>query len=202
MEEYNKNIAKKSKNIELIAIRNGDKKMFMKVIDFYYNEIYIYAKSLCRDEFLAKDLVQDVCFKLWEKREKLNTNTVLKGWLYKSIKNKYLDHIKKHNKETYTLEKTFSDTLTNLIQEEYDENLNKKLELLEKEIEVLPKKCKQVLVMSKKEGLTNIEIANYLGISIKTVEGHLTQGFKILKNNLNKKHQFLFTFFSLSKMKL
>jgi RNA polymerase sigma-70 factor (ECF subfamily) len=202
MKEYNKNTSKKSNNIELIAIRNGDKKMFMKVIDLYYNEIYIYAKSLCRDEFLAKDLIQDVCFKLWEKRESLSTNTVLKGWLYKSIKYKYLDHIKKYKKETFAIEKTFSDTLTNVIQQEYDENLNRKLELLEKEIEVLPKKCKQVLVMSKKEGLSNIEIANYLGISIKTVEGHLTQGFKILKNNLNKKYQLLFTFLSLSKTKL
>jgi len=199
MNKTNKITVKKSKNIEIIAIQKGDKKMFMKVIDMHYNEIYIYAKSLCRDEFLAKDLVQDVCFKLWKKRESLNTNTVLKGWFYKSIKNKYLDHVKKHSKETFFLEKAFSDTLSTIAEHEYDDNLNRKIELLEKEIEVLPKKCKQVLVMSKKEGLSNTEIANYLGISIKTVEGHLTQGFKILKNNLNKKYEFIFTFLNFTK---
>ncbi|MBP1841655.1 RNA polymerase sigma factor [Formosa algae] len=187
---------------DIIAMQNSDKKVFVRVIDLYYNDMYVYSKSLCRDELLAKDLVQDIFFKLWEKRDTLNENTFIKGWLYKSIKHKYLDHIKKYSRETYFLEKTFSDTLTTVIQQEYDENLNRKLALLEQEIEVLPKKCKQVLIMSKKEGLTNIEIADYLGISIKTVEGHLTKAFKILKDNLNGKYQLLFTFMCLDSNEL
>ncbi|WP_159023347.1 RNA polymerase sigma factor [Formosa sp. L2A11] len=188
-----------NKNNEIIAIKKGDKKVFIQFVDLHYNELYIYSKSLCRDELLAKDFVQDAFFILWQKREDLNVDTLLKGWLYKAIKNKYLDYIKKHSRETYLLEKTFSNTLTTVIKQEYDESLNRKLELLEKEIQVLPKKCKQILIMSKKEGLTNMEIANYLGISIKTVEGHLTKAFKILKDNLNGKYQFLFTFLSFNK---
>ncbi|QDO94903.1 sigma-70 family RNA polymerase sigma factor [Formosa sediminum] len=190
---------KTGKNTEIIAIKKSDKKVFIKMVESHYDELYVYSKSLCRDELLAKDLVQDVFFKLWEKRESLNTDTLLKGWLYKAIKNKYLDHIKKHSRETFFLEKTFSDTLSTVVQQDYNENLDRKLELLEQEIQVLPKKCKQVLIMSKKEGLTNIEIANYLGVSLKTVEGHLTKAFKILKDNLNGKYQFLFTFLSFNK---
>ncbi|MBA4744422.1 MAG: sigma-70 family RNA polymerase sigma factor [Muricauda sp.] len=180
-------------NIDIVAIRKGDRKVFKEVIGLYYDELYYYAKSLSRDELLAKDLVQEAFFGLWQKKELLNVNTVLKGWLYKTLKNKYLDHIKKYRKETYFFERTFSETLDSIVKEEYQDNLNQKLELLDKEIQNLPKKCKQVLIMSKKEGLTNMEISDYLGISIKTVEGHLSNAYKILKEKLNEKFQILFT---------
>jgi len=180
-------------NIDIISIRKGSKKEFEKVVDRHYNELFFYAKSLTRDELLAKDLVQEVFFGLWQKREALNTKTVLRGWLYLALKNKFLDHIKKHRKETYFFERSYSDTMDALVQQDHQDNLSRKLELMEKEIQLLPKKCKQVLIMSKKEGLTNAEISNYLDISIKTVEGHLSHAYKILKEKLNEKFQVLFT---------
>ncbi|MFK7812365.1 MAG: sigma factor-like helix-turn-helix DNA-binding protein, partial [Maribacter sp.] len=59
--------------------------------------------------------------------------------------------------------------------------------LLKKEIEKLPKKCKHIFLLNKKEGLTHLEIAEYLGISTKTVEGHITRAFKILSKKLDAK---------------
>jgi RNA polymerase sigma-70 factor (ECF subfamily) len=56
--------------------------------------------------------------------------------------------------------------------------------LLNESISNLPKKCKEVFILSKKDGLTNIEIAEYLNISIKTVESHITQAFKLLKKSI------------------
>ena len=188
------NLNAHDKNIDIVAIQNGDRKVFTMVIDLYYNEIYIFARSLCRDEAVAKDLVQEVFFGLWKKRRKLNKKTVIRGWLYQSVRNKFIDHIRKYSKETYFFEKTFSDTMDNLLQPEYQDELNRKLELLEKEIELLPKKCHEVFILSKKEGLTNNEIAEYLGISVKTVEGHLTNALKILREKLYEKIQLLFVF--------
>ncbi|MCK0159108.1 RNA polymerase sigma factor [Allomuricauda sp. F6463D] len=180
-------------NIDIVAIRKGDRVVFKKTMVLYYDELYIYAKSLSRDELLAKDLVQETFFGLWQKKENISVNTVLKGWLYKTLKNKYLDHIKKYRKETYFFERTFSETMDSVVKEECQNNLSQKLELLDIEILNLPKKCKQVLIMSKKEGLTNIEISDYLGISVKTVEGHLSNAYKILKEKLYGKFQILFT---------
>ncbi len=180
-------------NIDIISIQKGSKKEFEKVVERYYNELFYYAKSLSRDELLAKDLVQEVFFGLWQKRESLNTKTVLRGWLYLALRNKFLDHIKKYRKETYFFEKSYSDTLDALAQQDHQDNLSRKLELMDNEIQLLPKKCKQVLIMSKREGLTNAEISNYLDISVKTVEGHLSNAYKILKEKLNEKFQVLFT---------
>ena len=179
-------------NLNVSAIRNGDKSAFNTVIDLYYKEVYLYAKSLSRNETLAKDLTQEAFFKLWKKRGILKDGVLIRGWLYKSVRNKFLDHIKKYNRETRLLEMTYADALDNAIQKENQEELQHKLEIVEKEIKNLPKKCSKVFLLSKKEGLSNIEIADYLGLSIKTVEGHLTKALKILREKLKDKIQILF----------
>ena len=51
-------------------------------------------------------------------------------------------------------------------------------------INKLPKKCREVLVLSKKSGLTNIEISEVLNISVKTVESHISNAFKYLRSNI------------------
>ena len=179
-------------NLDVSAIRNGDQSAFKMVIDLHYKEVYWYAKSLSRNETLAKDLTQEAFFKLWKKRGILKEGVLIRGWLYKSVRNKFLDNIKKYNKETRLLEMTYADALDNAIQIENQEELRHKIEIVEKEIQNLPKKCGKVFLLSKKEGLTNNEIADYLGLSIKTVEGHLTKALKILREKLKDRIQILF----------
>ena len=71
---------------------------------------------------------------------------------------------------------------------------------LNAEIEKLPKKCKHIFLLNKKEGLTHIEISEYLNISIKTVEGHITKAFKILEEKLGDQMlSWLFLFFNFKK---
>jgi len=63
------------------------------------------------------------------------------------------------------------------------------------EIEKLPPKCKQIFSLSKKEGLTNIEISSHLGISIKTVESQITIAFSRLKEKLGDQVEVLLMLF-------
>tara|TARA_R110000868_G_scaffold291467_1_gene551831 strand:+ start:112 stop:681 length:570 start_codon:yes stop_codon:yes gene_type:complete len=174
------------------AIQSGDRKAFSRIVESYYDDVYWYAKSLSRDEALAKDMVQEAFLKLWKKRKKVKEGTVIKGWLYKSVKNNFLDYIKKYKRETRFLEITYLETLDFIVSKENETDLKRKVGIIEKEIEQLPNKCNKVFNLSKKEGLTNNEIADYLGISIKTVEGHLTKALKILRKKLKEKIQILF----------
>lgn len=182
-------------NIDIRAIQKGDRKVFATLIEIYYEETFWYAKSLSRNDALAKDLTQEVFYKLWSKRKKIKDGVVIRGWLFRSVRNKFLDHVKKNRRQTQLLETTLADTLDTFIQRENDEGMSKKLAIIEKEIQNLPKKCHEVFLLSKKEGLTNNEIAEHLGISLKTVEGHLTKALKTLKKKVIEKIQVLLMIF-------
>ena len=86
--------------------------------------------------------------------------------------------------------------------EDEDENsLEKLIKLVKQEIENLPPKCKQTFLLSKQDGLTNIEIAEYLNVSLKSVEAHITKAFSILRKTVGEKvNTVLFLLFGL-KMK-
>ena len=67
-----------------------------------------------------------------------------------------------------------------------DDYLKDRLEILNREIDKLPNKTKEVFYLSKKRGLSNIEISELLDISVKTVEGHMTKAFKLLRTQVKK----------------
>lgn len=71
------------------------------------------------------------------------------------------------------------------IDEAIDDNnselLQRKIAIVAEGIAQLPKRCKETFLLSKEEGLTNIEIAQYKNISLKTVEGHLTKAYHLLR---------------------
>jgi RNA polymerase sigma-70 factor (ECF subfamily) len=62
--------------------------------------------------------------------------------------------------------------------------ISEKLELMKRKIENLPERTKEIFCLSKQSGLSNFEISEILNISLKTVEGHITKAFKLLRNEL------------------
>jgi RNA polymerase sigma-70 factor (ECF subfamily) len=65
-----------------------------------------------------------------------------------------------------------------------DQDFDRMINFINEAIENLPKKCKEIFVLSKKEGYTNMEIAEILSISIKTVESQITIAFKQIKKEM------------------
>ena len=80
-----------------------------------------------------------------------------------------------------------------------DKIIQKMIDLVSQEIEKLPPKCRQIFSLSKKEGLSNIEIAEYLNITPKAVEKQITKAFNVLRNRLKDKYEtILFLVFGIS----
>ncbi|MBD0778257.1 hypothetical protein HPE56_10670 [Maribacter sp. ANRC-HE7] len=72
--------------------------------------------------------------------------------------------------------------------------------MVHREIQKLPPKCKAIFLLSKQDGLTNLEIAEYKGVSIKAVEAHITKAFSILRQTIgNEVHHLLFLLFKFKK---
>lgn len=178
------------------ALVEGSEKAFNYLISSYYKKLCVYATTLCQDQNQAEDIAQNVFFKLWKNRTSLNSSKRFSSFLYRSVYNEFIDQYRQ-SKKVMTLEKKHIDTLSTLLEEESNEDIDALIKIVNSEIENLPRKFKKTFLLSKTEGLTNFEIAEYLNISVKSVEAHITKAYKILRkkineNRKNSKHFFLF----------
>ncbi len=140
----------------------------------------------------AENIVQDVFTELWEKKELLTYNINLVAFLFTSIKNRCIDHLR-HN--------IVVREAVNQMQEEYQITLKVKLASLElfdqsllseqdiekiisEVINSLPEKCREIFIKSKIEGKKQKDIAAELNISLKTVENQMNIAYKKLKSEL------------------
>eukprot|EP01089_Gocevia_fonbrunei_P009729 TRINITY_DN22116_c0_g1_i1.p1 TRINITY_DN22116_c0_g1~~TRINITY_DN22116_c0_g1_i1.p1 ORF type:complete len:153 (+),score=30.18 TRINITY_DN22116_c0_g1_i1:81-539(+) len=137
---------------------------------------------------MAEDIVQNVFVQVWEKRHKLKHDFSLENYLYKSVHNKFIDQYRK-GKAVMALERKYIEALELAVEEKDEMQEQKILGILFDAIHELPPKCKQIFLLSKKEGLTNMEISEYLNVSKKTVEGQITKAFGILREKLGRKYE-------------
>lgn len=170
-------------------IPTQDIRNFESLFRKYHGNLVIFASKFTTDIQDARDIVQDVFLNLWNKPG--FTPSSPGPYLFKAVKNKCLNHIR-HQK---TSDKPTED-LSRYIQE-FESSLYLREEnplhsLLETELEekiqaavnLLPEKCRQVFILSRKENLQNKEIAKKLGISVKAVEKHITKALAFLRKEL------------------
>ncbi|WP_396635570.1 RNA polymerase sigma factor [Maribacter sp. R77961] len=174
-------------NIDLIVrLKKGDASAYAYLVDTYNHKLCVYANSLLNDISLSEDVVQNVFIKVWEKRSNLNSNYSIKSYLYKSVYNLCINEYKR-NQSVTALEKKYIEELESVIEEKDEEAFEKLILQVREAIQELPPKCKQVFLLSKKEGLTNIEISEYLNISKNTIERHINIAFSTIRKNVGSK---------------
>jgi RNA polymerase sigma-70 factor (ECF subfamily) len=166
-------------------LKKGDYDAYTLLMNDYYNNLCGYANLFTKDPSKSEDIVQNVFVKLWVYRKKVDSNIPIKRYLHKSVYNEFIDQYRK-NKSVVSLEEKHLRTINTVI-DDNSFDIEKLMTRVNNEIEKLPEKCKKVFILNKKEGLTHDEIAEYLQISKKTVEGHITRAFKILNQKLGKK---------------
>lgn len=172
-------------NTEFISgLKKGESKAYAFMVDTYHNMLCVYAFELTNDHDLAKDIVQNVFINIWRIRIKLKDDFAIKSYLYKSVYNEFLNQ-KRNRKLVVQLDKKYIDTLSQVVEENNERSLEELMILIKQEIENLPPKCKRIFLLSKQEGLSNIEIAEYLNVSIKSVEAHITKAFSTLRKTVS-----------------
>jgi len=181
---------------ELIErLRNGEEDAFIELVDLYDRKLFGYALTLTNDHAWAQDVLQNVFLRTYEKRKKLHITSSLQNYLFRSVYNEFINQYKK-NRSTMILEQKYFEALDKAVQSHKDTSWEKIMVRVTQEIENLPPKCQEVFLLSRKEGLTNPEISEYLKVSKKTVEAHLTKAFGVLRKKLGAEYRtFLFVFF-------
>lgn len=160
-----------------------DSVQYKNVFDLHYEALYGYAFSILREETYTDDILQNIFIKLWQHRETVNPETV-KAYLYTSVRNECLNHLKhKVVKAGYAQHQMSGDTGTdNNIHTEQKE-LHEKIQDL---VNQLPEKCATVFYMCRQLGLSYREVADALGISVKTVENQMSKALKFLRSGLSE----------------
>ena len=172
-----------SKKEFINLLKRGDDEAFSQLVNLYSRKLFAYAVSLSGDYSYAKDIVQEVFLKTFEYRKKLNPDYSIEGFLYRSTYNQFINTYHK-NKFLLKIHDEYVKYLNQTLEDKNDQDFDKMTNLINKAIETLPKKCKEIFVLSKKEGYTNMEIAEILSISIKTVEAQITIAFKHIKKEI------------------
>lgn len=172
------------------SLKNGDEKAYKFLLNKFHRKLNAYALTLVNDHSMAQDIVQNVFLKTWKNRNKLNPEFSIQSFLYKSVYNEFINTYQQ-NKAMMLLQQKYVDSLQQVVETTDESSIERMLAIINKEIQNLPPKCQKVFILSKKEGLTNIEIAEHLEISIKTVEAQISKAFKILKEKLKDNYNMM-----------
>ncbi len=156
---------------------------FEKVFQDFYQPLAAFAYQYLSDHDLAEEMVQETFSSIWQKAEQIEVRTTVKSYLYGAVRNRCLNHLK-HEKvvlqhQAYELHKDAFDQVDFVELEELQSEI-------EKALAQLPEKCRQIFVMSRYEEKKYHEIADELGISVKTVETQMSRALKVMRTSLHR----------------
>ncbi len=172
-------------DIILTKLKSGDERFYKSLFQTYYTPLTYFANKYVKNIEVAKELVQELFVKLFEKRYALAIDTSFKSYLYKSIYNScinYLNQISIRENHHHKIKDQKNDLI------EFSEDEIYRIELEQRiynEIEKLPAQCKRIFKMNRFEGLSNGDIAEQLNLSKRTVETQISKALKILRKKLS-----------------
>lgn len=143
----------------------------------HYSALCMYSIHIVSDTEVAEDVVMDCFMKLYEKIKQGEKILSAKNYIYLMVRNASIDYCK-HNKQSTLVEDVEYDVIDD--NEEMIERSEREARLW-KEIGNLPESCRNVFLLSKRDGMKNREIAEKLHISIKTVEAHISKAYSQLR---------------------
>jgi RNA polymerase sigma-70 factor (ECF subfamily) len=173
----------------LESLRAGNERAYAKLFKEYYRPLTIFANKYLKDLDSSKELVQDLFVSIYENRKNQVITTSLKSYLYQSVRNRCLNQLKKEEVRRDYQKQAKQFGASNDILE--DQILANELEHeIFRIISQLTPKCREVFTMSRVKGKGNPEIARKLEISIRTVETHISNALKALRQQLGDEYDF------------
>lgn len=158
--------------------------IFEDVFKANFKNLHAYACTIVKDDIMAEEMVQNVFYKIWERKAHLSIQTSLIAYLYRAVYHESLNYLK-HQKV-----KTAYQSYATARMNQQTDNAEKKVLLGELEqrlrtaLQELPEQCRTIFQMSRFEELKYQEIADRLGLSIKTVENQMGKALKLMRLKL------------------
>lgn len=174
-----------------LRFKDGDELAFEYIFKDTYNKLVGFGEQFISNREDAKNIVQEAFVNLWLNRKKIEKPSGVNTFLYTSVKSSCLNYIRHHKVVEKYNDRRLND-FEKQLQREALETLDfnslecvELNELIQISINSLPEKCRIVFEKKRFEGKTNKEIADELGINIKSVEANMTRALKALKTSLS-----------------
>lgn len=171
-------------------VKSGDLKAFNQLFKSFYPSLCSVANTYIKDEDKCRDIAQEVFINLWNKRDDYDSIISLKTFLYVSVKNACLNHIRDKREENISdsdfierLDSTFDHVV---IEEET-------IRIIHRAIDNLPEQSSKIMKLVLM-GAKNAEIAERLGISVNSVKTLKYNSLKTLKGVLKDYYYILLLF--------
>lgn len=164
-------------------LKANDRTALRDVFKSEYLSVCKTINRFIRDKNLVEDLAQEVFLRLWDKRDKINITSSLSAYIRRMAINEALGYLRKNKK--FEEEEIQPDISLGHDHSGEDDYLYGELKgNIMAAIDSLPPKCKAVFKLSRFEEMTYQEIADQMGISIKTVENQMGKALKVLRSKL------------------
>jgi RNA polymerase sigma-70 factor (ECF subfamily) len=169
----------------LAALQTGDEAALRRIFDRHYPILLSDIYRIVPDESTCQDIAQEVFVELWRKHSELDIHTSLRAYLRRAAVNRALNYLKTSRRfvldepenSPHAADTSTRDITRKLEQESLEDALHAA-------IETLPEKCRVVFSLSRFEQVSHREIAERLGISVKTIENQITKAMKMLREAL------------------
>jgi len=170
--------------------KDGDSHKFKALFDLYYAPLHRYSYFITGNSDDSDEIVMDFFLNIWMKKDTLTISGAFEAYARRSVHNLSLNRVR--DRKDYLVadiseaDKRFSNISDNIEAEELET-------LIWEAVSSMSEKCQKVYFMSRRDEMSDKEIAKELGLSVKSVEGYKTRVLKFLRNLL-KGHYFAFMF--------
>ncbi len=161
---------------------NDDKKAFAELFRRYLTKLLKQARGYIKDEMVAEELVMDLMVTLWERRRESIMTGDVAGYLYKAVRNRVLKHLRKNISQTVDIGEIREDELVEMQMADHRTVVSDNRIRISSLFDRLSPKRQKVFRLYIEEDLPPSEIALKLNISISTVENHIYDSRKELRD--------------------
>jgi len=171
---------KRHKNFKINSL------IFENIYRELYIDLYRYCFLFIRSEKTAEDIVQEQFIYLWEKRDEINIHTSVKSYLFKAVRNKSINYLKRKYVNIHFEDTTLKFDITEFSTPRHKYETQELEKIIDMAMKSLPDRCYHIFSLSRYSPLSNKQIAEELSISEKTVENQITIALKRIKSYLDK----------------
>ena len=168
----------------ITLLKQGSEKVFEKVFKDHFKSLHAYAYTFLKDDEQAEEVVQNVFCRIWEKRGQLKTDGSLKSYLYRAVHNESLNYLK-HQKVKASFHVYYADEMEQ-VQDHSSKNIlaNELEKHIQQAMNELPQQCRTIFQLSRFERLKYQQIADQMGLSVKTIENQMGKALKLMRIKL------------------